>query len=71
MPCGIAFCLLFEVLFQRLGKVNASLVGQAEQHPQHVGHLVCRVGRFARLEALVAVLAGDDARQLANFLREE
>ena len=56
MPVAVSFCLFLDVLLQLLGKVNASLVGQTEEHPEHVGHLVAqcslsvvgsaRVGRF-------------------------
>lgn len=70
MPRLVAAGLLFEVLSECLREVNSRLVCQAHQHPQHVGHLVCRVLFFALLEALVAILACHDACQLAHLLGE-
>ena len=48
-------------------EVHARLVGQAHQHPQHVGHFVGEVLLFARLERLVAVFAGHHAGQLPHL----
>ena len=43
VPVGIPGGLLIEILFQRKGQVYTRLVGQANQHPKHVGHLIAQV----------------------------
>ena len=62
MAGSVAEGLFCDRFLQFLGEVHACLVGQADEHPQHVGHLLAKVWLLARLEALVTVFAGDDTR---------
>ena len=62
--------LLGEVGLHGGREVDPRLVGQADQHPQHVGHLVGKVALLALLEGLVTVGAGHDAGQFAHLLRQ-
>ena len=66
----VAGGLLGEVGLHGGREVHARLVGQADEHPQHVGHLVGEVRVLARLERLVAVAAGHHAGQLPHLFRE-
>lgn len=68
MPRAIALRLLLKVTPKGLAEVCSGLVGQAEEYPQNISHLVGRILRFAGLKRLVAVAAGDDAGQFADFL---
>ena len=70
MSCGVALRLLRHAFLEFFCEVHASLVGQTDQHPQHVGHLFAQVGFLARLEALVAIFARYDTRQFAHLFRE-
>ena len=54
MTLRIAGALLGEIRFDGPGQIDPRLVGQTNQHPQHVGHFVGEVLLFARLERLVA-----------------
>ena len=40
MAGSIAVGFLLEALAQLVGEVYTRLVGQAEQHPEHIGHLL-------------------------------
>ena len=72
MPLPIPLCLFLHILGKSIGEVNASLVGQANQHPKDIGHFVAEVAVLVRfLEGLLAVCAGDDAGQFADFFGEQ
>ena len=63
MALLVARGLLGERGFEGGREVDARLVGEADQYPQHVGHLVGQRALLARLERLVAVAAGHYALQ--------
>ena len=68
MACAVAPSLLLEIAAKGFAEVCARLVGQTEEYPKNIGHFVGRILRFAGLKRLVAVAAGDDAGQFADFL---
>ena len=70
MTLRVAGALLGEIRFDGPGQIYPRLVGQTNQHPQHVGHFVGEILLLAGLERLVAVLARHDARQLPDLLRK-
>lgn len=55
MTLGVAGGLFGEIRLDGLRKIDARLVGQTDQHPQHVGHLIGEAVPLAGLERLVAV----------------
>lgn len=70
VACGVALGLLFKALLHGLGEVYTGLVGQADEYPQHVGHLFRRVVCLAFFERLVAILSGHHTGQFAHLLSE-
>ena len=62
VPLPVAGGLLGEVGLYGGREVHARLVGQTDQHPQYVCHFIGQIVPLARLEGLVAVAAGHDAR---------
>ena len=67
----VAACLFFDGGFERLGHVHSCLVGNAQQHPQHIGKLPGKsVGILPLLERLVAITPRHYPRHLSNFLRK-
>ena len=68
MACAVALGLFLKVAAKGFAEVCARLVGQTEEYPKNIGHFVGRILRFAGLKRLVAVAAGDDAGQFADFL---
>ena len=70
MTIRVAGANIGEIRFDGPGQIYPRLVGQTNQHPQHVGHFVGEILLLAGLERLVAVLARHDARQLPDLLRK-
>ena len=52
MSFCVSFRLLFDGFLQFFGQINACLIGQTEEYPQHVGHL------FAQGSLAVVGLSG-------------
>lgn len=67
----ISSCLLLEVPSEGIGEIYAGLVGKAEDNPENIGELVSEVKLFARLSALIPVLARYDACELTNLFRQD
>lgn len=68
----VALGLFGHVGFQRRGQVDASLVGQGQEHPKDVGHFVAKVpAGIARLLTLLPIASGEDACQLAHLFCED
>lgn len=64
----VAGGLLGEIRFESLREVNARLVRKADEHPQHVGHLIGEVVPLARLKGLVSIASCHNAGQFADLL---
>ena len=69
MSVFVAGRFLLEILLKRLGQVDACLVGEADEDPEDIGHLVAEVVLLvAFLKRLFAVRPGDEAGDFAHFL---
>ena len=55
-----------------LRQVGAGLVGKADEHPKHIGHLVGKVFlAVALFKRLFAIGAGDDSGHFANLFGKQ
>ena len=63
MSVFVSVCFLFEIPMKGFRQVYTCLVGEAEEYPKHIGHLVCKVAFFALLEGLVTIFTCHDTCQ--------
>ena len=59
------FLNVFEELFL---EIYARLIGQTQQHPQHISHFVAKVGLLSGLKTLVAIRACHHPGQFSYLL---
>lgn len=70
----VAALFLFQGVVESLLEVDAGLVGDTSEDPEHVGDLfgevLSGVGQVARFGDLVAIDSSDDAGEFAGFFGE-
>jgi len=64
---GIAAGLFLDGKAELFGEIDARLVGQTKQYPEHIGHFLAEVWLLARFEALVAIFSGNDSSQFTHL----
>ena len=70
MSVFVSVCFLFKIPMKGFRQVYTCLVGEAEEYPKHIGHLVCKVAFFALLEGLVTIFTCHDTCQFTHFFSQ-
>jgi hypothetical protein len=76
MPGGIALGFFVQIFLEGIGKVNARLVGEADEYKQYIGHLIGELSRGICgicwiFEGLLAVDSSHEPSHFAHFFHEQ